>query len=316
MISVENVSKFYGSFQALDKISFEVGKGEVVGFLGPNGAGKTTTLNVLTCNSYPHSGTVKIKGNDVMKNQKLVQKNIGYLAESAPLYNDMLVGEYLEFMGRARFIKGKKLKKRIKEVAAECGIENMLYRPIAHLSKGYRQRVGLAQALLHEPQVLILDEPYTGLDPRQIIEIRKLIKQYGKEHTIILSSHILQEVEATCNRVLIIDRGRIVADGSVEKLLKHNTVVARVAGPPAQISAKISKIQDIEIISEQSWDNDKEQGLEFRIKSVEFDLDEMKAKIYEICRKKDWVLYDLSKGSVTFEDLFISFTSKDKAKEE
>lgn len=310
MIEVRSVSKFYGSFKALDSIDFSIGKGEVVGFLGPNGAGKTTTLKILTGNSFPHSGSVAIGGLDVLEKEREVKERIGYLPESAPIYRDMLVHEYLSFMGEARGLGPSRRKKAIARVAKECGIEKMLRRPVSHLSKGYRQRVGLAQALLHEPDVLILDEPYTGLDPIQIIEIRNLIKRYGEEHTVILSSHILQEVEATCSRILIINEGRIVADGSVEELLHHNAVHVKVAGDDPVIRDKVKALEGARILEEKPWSADDEHGLELRIKPESISREQLTRDLYNMAKEEGWTLYGLGHGKVTFEELFVAFTAK------
>ncbi len=310
MIEVRSVSKYYGSFKALDSIDFSIGKGEVVGFLGPNGAGKTTTLKILTGNAFPHSGTVSIGGFDVLEREREVKERIGYLPESAPLYQDMLVCEYLSFMGEARGLGPSKRKKAIRRVAKECGIENMLSRPVSHLSKGYRQRVGLAQALLHEPDVLILDEPYTGLDPIQIIEIRNLIKRYGETHTVILSSHILQEVEATCSRILIINEGRIVADGSAEELLHHNAVHVKIAGDDPLILRHVSELDGAQILEKRTWSSETEHGLELSIKPKGIQRDALAGALYTLAKEQGWTLYGLGHGKVTFEELFVAFTAQ------
>ncbi|MBU1537118.1 ABC transporter ATP-binding protein [Myxococcota bacterium] len=314
MITVTNVSKFYGSFKALDDVSFTIGRGEVVGFLGPNGAGKTTTLKILTGNAFPHSGTVAIADLDVMDHEQAVKERIGYLPESAPLYRDMLVKEYLAFMAEARGLGPSQKSKAIARVAKDCGIEKMLARPIAHLSKGFRQRVGLAQALLHEPDVLILDEPYTGLDPIQIIEIRNLIKKYGETHTVILSSHILQEVEATCSRILIISEGKIVADGGVSEMLGHNALTVKIAGEDPVIRERVGALEGSEIIHERTWEEGDEHGLELRVKPVGIERDALAASLCELCTQEGWRLYHLGQGKVTFEDLFVAYT-KEKIRE-
>lgn len=311
MIKVENVSKFYGSFKALDNVSFRIGKGEVVGFLGPNGAGKTTTLKILTCNSYPHSGNVSVAGNDVLYNEIGVQNSIGYLPESAPVYKDMLVWEYLRFMGSARGLKGKELKTAILRVASETGISDRLKTPVNHLSKGYRQRVGLAQALIHSPQVLILDEPYTGLDPIQIIEIRNLIKEYGKTHTVLLSSHILQEVEASCSRVLIINRGKIVADSPTDELLNKNTVHACISGPDPEIRKSFQSMTGVIYLGDSSVSTAKGTYFNIRLKSEKLSREELSETVFNKVTEAGWKLISLGEGSVTFEDLFISLTKKE-----
>src|SRR5215470_14006585 len=218
MIKVEGLTKRYARTVAVDDISFEVQKGQIVGFLGPNGAGKTTTMRVLTCFLPPTSGTANVAGFDVIEKPIEVKKRIGYLPETPPLYPEMEVIEYLNFVGRIKGVPKANLSKRIDEVMEKCAVTDVRAREIGKLSKGYRQRVGLAQAILHNPDVLILDEPTAGLDPHQIIETRDLIKGLAGNHTIILSTHILPEVEATCERVIIISKGRLVATDSVSNL--------------------------------------------------------------------------------------------------
>ena len=217
-IKVTNLSKYYGEYLAVDDISFEVQKGEILGFLGPNGAGKSTTMKIITTYLPPTSGTVVIDGLDVEENSLGVRKKLGYLPELNPLYNDMNVVDYLDYCAALDGIAKDKIKGRREEMIKVCGLESMREKDIGQLSKGYKQRVGLAQAMINNPDVLILDEPTSGLDPNQIIEIRNLIKKLGKEKTVILSTHILSEVQATCNRVIIINKGKIVADGSPEEL--------------------------------------------------------------------------------------------------
>ncbi len=217
-ISVENLTKIYGKQKAVDNISFQIEAGKIIGFLGPNGAGKSTTMKIATGYIPPTQGTIKVCGYDVNLHSIEVRKQIGYLPEHNPLYLEMYIKEYLGFIGHLHHIKGQKLTNRIKELIETCGLTKEQNKKIASLSKGYRQRVGLAQALLHNPPVLILDEPTTGLDPNQILEIRQLIKEVGKEKTVIFSTHIMQEVQALCDRVIIINGGQIVADGTVDML--------------------------------------------------------------------------------------------------
>lgn len=218
MIKVENIDKIYGRFKAVDNVSFHIGKGEIVGLLGPNGAGKTTIMKILTGYHYPTHGTAILNGYSIYDDLLKVKESTGYLPEMAPLYDDLTVIEYLDFMADIRKIPKNRKKAEIDRVIQECGLGPVVYRGISKLSKGYRQRTGLAQAIIHSPDILILDEPTTGLDPNQIIEIRKLICDIGREKTVILSTHILQEVEAVCNRVLILNHGRIVAEGSPDTI--------------------------------------------------------------------------------------------------
>lgn len=217
-IVVESLSKVYGSQHAVDDISFSVAEGEILGFLGPNGAGKSTTMKIATSYLPPTSGTVKVGGYDVMENALQVKKIVGYLPEHNPLYTEMYIHEYLEFIGELHGLRGKQLKERKSEMVKLCGLEREQHKKIGALSKGYRQRVGLAQALIHDPQVIILDEPTTGLDPNQILEIRGLIKTISKNKTVIFSTHIMQEVQALCDRIIIINKGKVVADKRVTEL--------------------------------------------------------------------------------------------------
>ena len=219
-LSVKNITKQYKQQKALDDISFELKSGEIVGFLGPNGAGKTTTMKIITCFIPPTKGTVSVCGLDVSKDHLKVKKKVGYLPENNPLYYDMYVKEFLSFIASLHKIKNK--KDRINEMIKMVGLEKEQHKKIGTLSKGYKQRVGLAQAMIHDPEILILDEPTSGLDPNQIIEIRDLIRDFGKDKTVLLSTHIMQEVESMCDRVIIINEGKIVADDSVESIKKGN----------------------------------------------------------------------------------------------
>lgn len=218
MIEVDHLTKRYGSFTAVDDVSFCVGKGEIVGFLGPNGAGKTTTMRVLTCFMPASGGTARIAGFDIFDNPMEVKKRIGYLPESPPLYRDMYVRTYLEFVAKIKGVTQKEARGRIDKVLQQCGLEDRAKQLIGQLSKGYRQRVGLAQAIVHNPEVIIMDEPTSGLDPNQIREVRQLIRDLAQERTVILSTHILPEVEMTCDRVIIIHEGKIVAEDTTENL--------------------------------------------------------------------------------------------------
>jgi ABC-2 type transport system ATP-binding protein len=220
-IAVRNLAKAYGEQMAVNDISFDVKTGEILGFLGPNGAGKTTTMKIITCYMPPTAGTVQVDGLDIRERSIEVRKKIGYLPEMNPLYMDMNVLDYLEYSARLHGMKGGPMAHRTREMVHVCGLEEVRHKDIGELSKGYRQRVGLAQAMIHDPEVLILDEPTSGLDPNQIVEIRNLIRQLGRAKTVILSTHILSEVQATCDRVLIINEGKIVADGSPEQLQRE-----------------------------------------------------------------------------------------------
>jgi ABC-2 type transport system ATP-binding protein len=221
MIDVENVGKRYGPLEAVRGVSFHIDAGEVVGLLGPNGAGKTTIMRILTCYLFPTYGTARLGGFDVVTEPLAVKRTLGYLPENAPLYTDLTVLESLEFIARSHRLGTADTRLRIESVIEECGLAEVIYKGVDRLSKGYKQRTGLAQAIIHQPEILILDEPTTGLDPKQIIEIRELIKRLGEEKTVILSTHILQEVEATCRRVMILNEGRIAAQGTTEEIWRE-----------------------------------------------------------------------------------------------
>ena len=255
MIEIENVTKRYGAQLALDGVSFRVEKGEILGFLGPNGAGKSTAMNILTGYISATEGNVRIDGIDMLKEPEAAKKKIGYLPEIPPLYLDMTVEEYLKFVHRIKKVKADAIEPSMARIMSLVKISDVRKRLIKNLSKGYKQRVGLAQAIVGDPEVLVLDEPTVGLDPKQIIEIRNLIQQIGKTHTIILSSHILSEVSAICHRVLIINKGRIVASGTPEELSKRvnnsNKILLRVKGAKQDINKKIRELENVELVKEQ-----------------------------------------------------------------
>jgi len=249
MIEIKDLVKKFGTTKVLDQVSFTVNKGEILGFLGPNGAGKTTTMKIITSFWGATSGSVSIDGLNVAENSLETRKKIGYLPENVPLYEDMRVDEYLRFIAEIRKIPSDKIKTRIQEVAELSNLEKVLHRPIDELSKGFRQRVGLAQAIIHDPEILILDEPTTGLDPNQIVEIRDLIKRLGKEKTVIFSTHILSEVSATCDRVIIINNGKIVGEGSPSELIQKAGVkeflTLAVRGEQFDVVEKIRAIETV-----------------------------------------------------------------------
>ena len=261
MISVSELTKSYGQTLAVDHISFEVPKGQIVGFLGPNGAGKSTTLRILTCYMPPTSGGATVNGYDIFHQSDKVRENLGYLPENVPLYLEMKVEEYLDFRGRLRRMDRDLRRKRIDYVLDRCWLTNVRRRIIGHLSKGYRQRVGLADSLLHDPAVLILDEPTVGLDPTQIRETRKLIRDLGGQHTVMLSTHILPEVEAVCDRAIVIAGGRIVAQGTPDDLRSSRRMAARVLvecrGPSRDVEtalARVSGVSKVEMLSSNGKD--------------------------------------------------------------
>src|SRR5512140_179515 len=251
MIKVENLTKEYGANRAVDQVSFNVRKGEVLGFLGPNGAGKSTTMKILTCFLAPTAGSAQVAGFDVFDQSLEVRQRVGYLPEDTPLYKDMTVLEHLDFAANMHGMSGDRVQARIKEIGGRCGLTDVAGKLVGELSKGYRQRVGLAQAMLHDPDILILDEPTSGLDPNQIAEIRALIKEVGKEKTVILSTHILPEVQATCSRMLIISGGKLVADGTPdelrarEKATRYRLVIEAAGSPAEAANEKLSALAGV-----------------------------------------------------------------------
>src|SRR5947199_2553673 len=249
MISVSELTKVFGQTLAVDRVSFEVAKGQIVGFLGPNGAGKSTTIRMLTCYLPPTSGGASVNGFDIFHESEKVRENLGYLPENVPLYTEMKVEEYLDFRGQLRKMNREARRKRIDYVVDRCWLKDVRRRTIGHLSKGYRQRVGLADALLHNPPVLILDEPTVGLDPAQIRETRKLIRDLGGDHTVLLSTHILPEVEAVCDRAVVIASGKLVAQGTPDELRTSRRMSARVLveckGPAKEVESALSRVSGV-----------------------------------------------------------------------
>lgn len=309
MITVQKLKKHYEEIKAVDDISFEVAKGEIVGFLGPNGAGKTTTMKILTGYIGSTSGQASIAGHDVEKEPLEIKKRIGYLPENAPLYMDMDVTEYLRFIAETREIEKKEITKKIKEMIDVCGLEKVIRRPIANLSKGYRQRVGLAQAMIHNPDVLILDEPTSGLDPNQIIEIRELIKRIGKEKTVILSTHILPEVSATCDRAIIINEGKIVAKGTLDELAsnKKSIVTATIKASKDEIQNKFESASFID-----TFQNVGEKGNYFSYEISPQDNKNINEDIFNMAVQNNWILTELKSEGASLEDVFTQLTRSEK----
>ena len=308
-ILVENLTKKYDKQRAVDNVSFEVKTGEIVGFLGPNGAGKTTTMKIITCFMAPSSGDVKVNGLSIHDNQDQIKKKIGYLPESNPIYQDMPVLEYLEYAAELHGIPKAKISNRIIEMVRLTGLNEEKHKNIGELSKGYRQRVGLAQAMIHDPEILILDEPTTGLDPNQIVEIRKLIRQVGREKTVILSTHILPEVEATTDRILIINKGQIVADGTAASLRKQarGQEILRVQISDAETSDIIyNELRKIDTIA--MVDPVPDVANTFLINSK--DDSTSKKNIFNLCVKNNWVLTELTPLETKLEDIFRELTTK------
>ncbi len=315
MIEVKNIVKSYGDKYAVNDISFTVETGEIVGFLGPNGAGKSTTMNILTGYLSANSGTALIDGIDILENPTEAKRLIGFLPEQPPLYMDMTVKEYLEFVYDLKKCKFPK-KEHLKEICELMKIEDVYNRMIKNLSKGYRQRVGFAQALVGNPPILILDEPTVGLDPRQIIEIRKLITRLGKKHTVILSTHILQEVQAVCDRILVINKGQLVADGNAETLAHkeagNRRLVARIAGNKAEVKKAIRAMNSVLSCEEMGT---KEQGTtDFLIES-EPNVD-IRKMLFRLLSDRDWVLMGLKSMDMSLEDVFVSLITNEGGVEE
>jgi ABC-2 type transport system ATP-binding protein len=305
-IVVENLTKKYGAQRAVDNISFRVKTGEILGFLGPNGAGKTTTMKAITTYLNPNEGNIYVGTFSVADNPDQVKKNIGYLPENNPLYSDMPVIDYLKFVANLQGIEKSKIKDKLLEMINICGLEGEKHKKISELSKGYKQRVGLAQALIHDPEVLILDEPTSGLDPNQIVEIRELIKKIGKEKTVILSSHILAEVEATCDRILIINKGKIVADGTAGELRKQSEgkeilIVKIEEGEQNEVFKALQQLDTVGVADLKAG-----SANYFEIQSKP-ELSSRK-KIFELCVNKGWVLTEMTPVETKLEDIFRQLT--------
>lgn len=303
-IKIESLTKTYGPQKAVDEISFEVKTGEILGFLGPNGAGKTTTMKMITNYIAIDRGDVTIGGKSIKNQGDDLRKHIGYLPEHNPLYLEMPVIDYLEFSAGLQGVPNHMIPARVKEMVKLCGLNAEKHKKIGELSKGYRQRVGLAQAMIHDPEILILDEPTTGLDPNQIVEIRKLIKEIGKEKTVILSTHILSEVEATCDRILIINKGRIVADGTANTLRKQ-------AQGQELLSAKIEDGAEEEVLKAI---RELSSVASVEMKDGKFEIQskpEMTTArdIFSLCVKNNWVITEMTPSVTKLEDVFRDLTA-------
>jgi ABC-2 type transport system ATP-binding protein len=313
MIQVENLTKDYGPVRAVDRVTFNVRKGEVLGFLGPNGAGKSTTMKVLTCYLAPSGGSVKVAGLDVFEQSLEVRRRIGYLPEDTPIYRDMTVREFLEFVAEMRGMKGAQA--RIKEIGGRCGLGDVAGKLIGELSKGYRQRVGLAQAMLHDPDIVILDEPTSGLDPNQIVEIRQLIKEVGREKTVILSTHILPEVQATCSRILIIGKGKVVADGTPDELRarergsRYRVVVAANGVPAADIGSRLGNISGVSRCLPVTG----EEGAHAFAIDAET-AEDLRRTLFRAAVDNRWTLLELVRESASLEDVFRNLTTGEETR--
>lgn len=310
MIEILDLCKSYGRHRAVNKISFEVAPGEIVGFLGPNGAGKTTTLRMLTGFLPPTSGAARIAGKDIFRESLEVRKRVGYMPENVPLYVDMRVKEYLRFRGGLRGLSGSHLRRRLGEVLEICGLTDVRRKMIKTLSKGYRQRVGLADALIHEPDLLILDEPTNGLDPNQIRAIRRLIQDLGEKHTILLSTHILSEVEMTCNKVVIIDSGQVKAADTPKNLInsmrRAGQITVEVQAPTDPVITAINELSEVTKVTSNSLQDGWNRFTVYVAPGTDTRL-----KIGQLAAKNHWPLRSLSRRNGTLEEVFVELTRKD-----
>ena len=309
LIEVRNLTKKYGARKAIDELSFTINAGEVVGFLGPNGAGKTTTMNIMTGYIAATSGEVSINGVDILAEPEMAKANIGYLPDTPPVYGDMRVREYLNFVADIKKVR-KGRKEMLTHVMEQVSILDMERRLIKNLSRGYRQRVGLAQAMIGEPKVIIMDEPTIGLDPKQIIEMRDVVKRLGERHTVILSSHIMQEVSAVCDRVMIINKGKIVAQGTPEGLsegLQKGQMQVRVKGGREEVSAAFS---DVPVITSLDFADVKEEGTVELILNGEEGAD-IREAIFRCCARNDFPILMMKSNELSLEEVFLSLTARE-----
>jgi ABC-2 type transport system ATP-binding protein len=310
MIEVRDVTKRFGTTVALDSVSFRLNEGEVLGFLGPNGAGKSTAMKIITTFLAPDTGDVKVAGIDVLEQPLAVRGKIGYMPENVPLYLDMSVQEYLTFVGRARGLEGARLTERLDWCVEACGLKTEFKKPIQELSKGYRQRTGLAQALIHDPEILILDEPTSGLDPLQIMEIRDLIKSLAGHKTIIFSTHILQEVSPVTDRVVVINEGQIIADGEIrdlaQKAMGANRLYASLGHDAGEVEAALRELRETREVIRLSGGDDSIARFEIR---GDFEHDLVKA-VFHLARDRNWDLKELHESSYSLEETFIALTHR------
>jgi ABC-2 type transport system ATP-binding protein len=314
MIEVKNLTKRYAGHAAISNISFNVRKGEIVGILGPNGAGKTTTLRVLSCYMPATSGTVRISGRDVFTDSEAVRRRIGYMPENNPLYPEMRVREFLKFRARLKGLGWRRSRERVDTVMEQCGLKDMGRRIVGHLSRGYRQRVGLADALVHEPELIILDEPTVGLDPSQIRSVRQLIKSLAENHTVVLSTHILPEAEMTCHRVMIMYEGRILAADTPENLQRqmssHSQVVAEIAAPEPELRAHFEQAPEIEF-----FDISPSGGDYLRCALTPRDGHDLRPMVFKLVQQRGWDLRELTRSRHSLEDIYVQVTGPDEEEE-
>lgn len=315
MIEVQGLTKYYGNVRAVDDISFTVEKGEILGFLGPNAAGKTTTMRIITGYMPASAGSVRVAGFDVFTNDLEVKKRIGYLPENPPLYMDMQVIEYLRFVAAIKGVNRKSIESEVKRVAGKLSISTVLFKQISTLSKGYKQRVGFAQAILNDPPVLLLDEPTIGLDPKQIIEVRELIKSFSHDHTVILSTHILPEVSMTCNRVIIINEGKLVAVDTPENLTARlkgsESIHLKVEGPVDDIMNVLKQIPNVTAVSVAPARAAKKANISDYIVETDVGSDVRKDLSHSIVTK-GWGLLEMKTESLSLEDIFLKLTTKEE----
>lgn len=306
MIEVQRLSKRYGTVKAVEGVTFAVGRGEIVGLLGPNGAGKTTTMRMLTTFLPPTSGRASLAGHDVLDEPLEVRRRVGYLPESVPLYTEMRVREYLTYRAKLKDVPRARRAKAIDEVVARCQLGDVEYRVLGHLSKGYRQRVGLAEAMVHDPDILILDEPTAGLDPIQIREVRALIRELGDRHTILLSTHIMTEVEAVCGRVIIIARGQIALDDRLDRIKAESTIVVEARGPSDAIRRGLETIPGVAQVVATSQDG---PLASFVVHT--HDGRDLREEIAQRVIQNGWALRQLDLRRTTLEDRFIEAVTRD-----
>lgn len=310
MIEVRNLTKYYGSKMAIEDVNFQVEKGEILGFLGPNAAGKTTTMRILTCYMPATKGTARVAGYDIFEDSLQVRRRIGYLPENPPLYTDMTVSSYLGFVSKIKGIEPAQREKKVEEVMERCNIAEVKDKVIGKLSKGYKQRVGLAQALIHDPEILILDEPTVGLDPKQIIEVRELIKSLGGDHTVVVSSHILPEVSMTCQRVVIINEGRVVAEDTPEnltaKLRGSESIYLEVAGPQREILQTLQGVKGILEVTTEAKDGRSAFYLESELG------EDIRKELSSLIVRKGWGLYEIRTRGMSLEEIFLHLTTKEE----
>ncbi len=309
MIDVDGVTKRFGRITAVEDLSFRVDRGEVVGFLGPNGAGKTTTMRLLTGTLEPDEGQVAFDNRPIAEGLREAKGRVGYLPEANPLYDEMLVCDYLEFAAELRGLRGREARGAVGEAASETNLDDVFFRPVGELSKGYRQRVGLAAAILHQPEILILDEPTEGLDPNQRVEIRRLVSELGRERTVILSTHVMQEAEATCSRLIIVSRGRLVADGSVGDLLSGRGGGARylVEAEGDGIAEALDQVPEVQSVSvEQAG---AQAGGRTRLRLSASAREDLRPLVFRLAKERGWTLWELHLERASLEQLFRELTA-------